>query len=70
MQKIFNLTISMGNCNASKDQQQDEILLPSKSDFNMMYVIGRGGFGKVEIPLFQIGRSSKWSIENQNSSTP
>ncbi|KAM3146825.1 hypothetical protein pb186bvf_000979 [Paramecium bursaria] len=37
----------MGNCNNSKDVNIGEIQLPSKQDYQLLYVIGRGGFGRV-----------------------
>lgn len=37
----------MGNCNLVKEPLNDEIIPPNKMDYNILYVIGRGGFGKV-----------------------
>ncbi|CAD8058338.1 unnamed protein product [Paramecium sonneborni] len=37
----------MGNCNNTRDLNVDEIKLPNKCDYNFLYVIGRGGFGRV-----------------------
>ncbi|CAD8055876.1 unnamed protein product [Paramecium sonneborni] len=45
----------MGNCNNSKDVNYDDVLLPCKSDFALLFVIGRGGFGRV------------WKAENKKS---
>ena len=40
----------MGNCNNSTQEIQDtEFKFSSKNDYKMLYVIGRGGFGKVII---------------------
>ena len=54
----------MGNCNNSKDVNFDDVLcilfkwynlVPCKADFALLFVIGRGGFGKV------------WKAENKKS---
>lgn len=37
----------MGNCQCIKFETEDNIKKVSKNDFTFMYVIGRGGFGKV-----------------------
>ncbi|CAD8058110.1 unnamed protein product [Paramecium sonneborni] len=37
----------MGNCNNSKDVNFDDVSLICKTDFQMLFVIGRGGFGRV-----------------------
>ncbi|CAD8049184.1 unnamed protein product [Paramecium primaurelia] len=37
----------MGNCNNAQDLNVSEIKLPNKCDYNFLYVIGRGGFGRV-----------------------
>ena len=39
----------MGNCNLTKEPLNEEIIPPNKLDYNILYVIGRGGFGKVNI---------------------
>ncbi|CAD8060035.1 unnamed protein product [Paramecium sonneborni] len=44
----------MGNCNNSKDVNFDDVSF-CKSDFKMLFVIGRGGFGKV------------WKAENKKT---
>ncbi len=38
----------MGNCNNTKENPYEEVRIPTKNDYNMLYVIGRGGFGKVK----------------------
>ncbi|CAD8057136.1 unnamed protein product [Paramecium sonneborni] len=45
----------MGNCNNSKDVNFDDVMLPCKADFALLFVIGRGGFGRV------------WKAENKKS---
>ncbi|CAD8143545.1 unnamed protein product [Paramecium octaurelia] len=37
----------MGNCNNTRDLNAGEIKLPNKCDYTFLYVIGRGGFGRV-----------------------
>jgi hypothetical protein len=37
----------MGNCNFKADTEKDNIQAQNKTSFHFMYVIGRGGFGKV-----------------------
>jgi len=37
----------MGNCNFKGSSDRDSVVQMTKSNFTMMYAIGRGGFGKV-----------------------
>lgn len=37
----------MGNCNFKAEQEKDSHQQINKNQFNFLYVIGRGGFGKV-----------------------
>jgi len=37
----------MGNCNFKSSKDHDSVVQMTKSNFSMMYAIGRGGFGKV-----------------------
>ncbi|CAD8049301.1 unnamed protein product [Paramecium primaurelia] len=64
----------MGNCNNSKDVNFDDVSLPSKTDFHMLFVIGRGGFGRVwktenkkTKQLYAIKEMSKCKIVNKKS---
>ncbi|CAD8141420.1 unnamed protein product [Paramecium octaurelia] len=64
----------MGNCNNSKDVNFDDVSLPSKNDFHMLFVIGRGGFGRVwkaenkkSKQLYAIKEMSKCKIVNKKS---
>jgi len=44
----------MGNCNFKKDKTSSDAQTNaiSKNLFNLHYIIGKGGFGKVQIKFF------------------
>jgi hypothetical protein len=47
---IFNkLIVKMGNCNFKSEKAEEEVdkNMMSKNIYDMQYIIGRGGFGKV-----------------------
>ena len=46
-ERIFNNTKNIKNSNYASDPQSKSIFQPSKSMFEFLYVVGRGGFGKV-----------------------
>jgi hypothetical protein len=55
----------MGNCNFKTDKPEEDKdgNAMSKNLYDMQYIIGRGGFGKVSCWL--IYRSGRWNINGQ-----
>lgn len=48
----------MGNCNFKTEKEEQGAVL-NKNQFNLHYIIGRGGFGKVKLPLMpRCGKSN------------
>ena len=55
----------MGNCNFKKDKTSSDAQTNaiSKNLFNLHYIIGKGGFGKVQIKFFTYCIKQVWKVE-------